>query len=177
MQVISVLRLRADPNAVIRSRTGLIWHAAPAGRLVSTRSPEMRFASRQSANTNLPAAGTRERSAPAILNTNVLHYAPRKACLSWTPAALNLQERHFHVLAELSKTCLHWHRSLSLFCDESVFSQGTRQEIPASRGVTCLEFDADLYLTGRSGSFGVYQQLSACPGELKCWGIRQWSPV
>ncbi len=43
MQVISVLRLRADPNAVIRSRTGLISHAAPAGCLVSTRSPEMRL--------------------------------------------------------------------------------------------------------------------------------------
>ncbi len=129
MQVISVLRLRADPNAVIRSRTGLIWHAAPAGRLVSTRSPEMRFASRQSANTNLPAAGTRERSAPAILNTNVL----RKACLSWTPAALNLQECHFHVVAELSKTCLHWHRSLSLLWWVCLFSRNKTRDSSEQR--------------------------------------------
>lgn len=79
LQVNSALRLRADPNAVIRSRTGLISHAAPAGRLVSTRSPEMRFASRQSANTNLPAAGTRERPTPTILNTNILRHAAPNA--------------------------------------------------------------------------------------------------
>lgn len=114
-------------------QNGLIWHAAPAGRLVSTRSPEMRFASLQSANTNLPAAGTRERSAPAILNTNVPHYAARKACLSWTPAALNLQECHFQVVVELSKTCLHWHHALSLLWWVCLFSRNKTRDSSEQR--------------------------------------------